>query len=168
PRFINDVAAIPPITMKSATGLLGKKRFPRISNASAARPRTSEGKFVSPTCLMKSAMRCQKLPCAPLKPQNFGSCVLVSHRATPALKPSITVSEINFTIAPARTSQAMNAAAAASKAVHEASAVKRAVSPEAISPKLDPIRREMAEVTLTAVCRELQKSQNTNPEKRTA
>ena len=62
----------------------------------------------------------------------------------------------------------MNAVAAASKAVHEASATNRLVSPEAISPKLDPISREMAEVTLTAVCRELQKSQNTNPEKRTA
>ena len=62
----------------------------------------------------------------------------------------------------------MNAAAAASNAAHEASAVKRAVSPPAISPRLEPIKREMADVTLTAVCRELQKSQNTKPEKRTA
>ena len=71
-------------------------------------------------------------------------------------------------IAPARTSQAVKAIAAVSKAVHEASAAKRVVSPAAIPPRLEPTRREIAEVTVTTVCFELQKSQKTRPENKQA
>ncbi len=35
-------------------------------------------------------------------------------------------------------------------------------------PRVEPIRSEIAEVTVMAVCRELQKSQKTSPPKRQA
>src|SRR3954466_8481878 len=113
-------------------------------------------------------MRSQKFPCAPLKPQNFGSWVLISCKATPALNPVMTVSEMNFTMAPARKTQARKAAAATSRAVHDARAANRLGSPFAIPPGLEPIRSEIAEVTVIAVWRELQKIQKTRPEKRQA
>src|SRR3954464_2737640 len=113
-------------------------------------------------------MRSQKFPCAPLKPQNFGNWVLINCKATPALNPVMTVSEMNFTIAPARKIQATNAAAAASRAVHDARAANRLGSPFAIPPRLEPMRSEIADVTVIAVWRELQKIQNTRPEKRQA
>ena len=49
-----------------------------------------------------------------------------------------------------------------------ASAAKRAVSPPARSPSDEPTSSEIAEVTVIAVCRELQKSQKTSPAKRQA
>ena len=49
-----------------------------------------------------------------------------------------------------------------------ASAAKRAGSPPASSPSVEPISSEIADVTVIAVCRELQNSQNTSPENRHA
>ena len=57
----------------------------------------------------------------------------------------------------------MNAINATSNAVPAASAPNRDVSPPLISPSDAPMSSEMAEVTVTAVCRELQKSQKTSP-----
>ncbi len=96
-------------------------------------------------------------------PNNFGNCVLARKRATPHLKPTITLSEMKLTIEPALASQARNAMSATSKAVPAARALNRLVSPPAISPNDAPTSREMAEVTVTTVCRELQKSQKTSP-----
>jgi len=53
-------------------------------------------------------------------------------------------------------------------AVQAASAAKRDVSPPATSPSVAPIRSEIADVTVIAVWRELQKSQKTSPAKRQA
>ena len=111
-------------------------------------------------------MRSQKSPWPPLKPKSFGSCVLVRCRATPVLKPMRTVSEMKLTRLPAPTSQARKASTATSTAVAAARAACRAASPPASSASEVPTRREMAEVTLTAVCRELQKSQKTSLAKR--
>ena len=113
-------------------------------------------------------MFAQKSPCAPCSPNSFGSCVLARKRATPHLKPTMTLSEIKLTIAPARTAHAINAMAATRTAVAAASAPKRATAPPAISAKEAPTNSEMADVTVMAVCRELQKSQKTSPENRQA
>ena len=110
----------------------------------------------------------QKLPCAPWKPNSFGNCVLARNSATPHLNPTITLSEMKLTIAPALASQAMNAMSATSRAVPAASAPNRVVSPPAISPSDAPTSSEMAEVTVMAVCRELQNSQKTSPPNRHA
>ena len=101
-------------------------------------------------------------------PNNFGNCVLARNSATPHLKPIITLSEMKFTIEPAFASQATKAMRATSKAVPAASALNRLVSPPAIPPNEAPTSREMAEVTVMAVCRELQKSQKTSPPNRQA
>ena len=47
-------------------------------------------------------------------PNNFGNCVLARNRATPHLKPTITLSEMKLTIEPALASQAMKAMSATS------------------------------------------------------
>ena len=94
--------------------------------------------------------------------------MLARNSATPHLKPTMTGSDTNVTIAPARQSHAISAMAATSSAVHAASARKRTGSPPASSPSDEPIKREIAEVTVIAVWRELQKSQKTRPEKRQA
>ena len=65
-------------------------------------------------------MRSQKSPCPPFTPKSFGNCVLARCKATPALKPVITVSEMKFTAEPARTSHAMKAIAAVSNATQAA------------------------------------------------
>ena len=75
----------------------------------------------------------------------------------------ITLSEMKFTIEPALTSQATKAMSATSTAVPAASALNRVVSPPAIPPNEAPTSSEMADVTVMAVCRELQKSQKTSP-----
>ena len=96
-------------------------------------------------------------------PNNLGNWVLARNSATPHLNPTITLSEMKLTIEPALTSQAMNAMSATSNAVPAASALNRVVSPPAIPPSDAPTSREMADVTVIAVCRELQNSQKTNP-----
>jgi hypothetical protein len=52
--------------------------------------------------------------------------------------------------------------------VQDARTAWRDASPPVIAPRLDPTSREIAEVTVIAVYFELQKSQNTRPEKRQA
>ena len=119
--------------------------------------------MVSFRCLTKLPLFTQKFPCAPWMPNNFGNCVLARNSATPHLKPVITLSEMKLTIEPALASQAMKAMSATSKAVPAASALKRVVSPPAISPNDAPTSSEIADVTVIDVCRELQNSQKTNP-----
>ena len=80
----------------------------------------------------------------------------------------MTLSEIKFTIAPARTAHAISAMIATRTAVPAASALKRVTSPPAISANEAPTNSEMADVTVMAVCLELQKSQKTKPENRQA
>ena len=94
--------------------------------------------------------------------------MLASTSAIPHLNPTRTVSETKLITTPAFTSQVMNASAAAINAVQAANAAKRLVSPPASSPRDEPTRSEMADVTVMAVCRELQKIQKTNPENRHA
>ena len=101
-------------------------------------------------------------------PNSFGSCVLARNRATPHLKPVMTLSEMKATIAPARASHARKAIRAMSRAVPAASAAKREGSPPEISPSDAPIRSDIAEVTVTTVWRELQNNQNTRPPNRQA
>ena len=80
----------------------------------------------------------------------------------------MTLSEMKLTIAPARTAHAISAMIATRTAVPAASALKRVTSPPAISANEAPTNSEMADVTVMAVCRELQKSQKTKPENRQA
>jgi len=75
---------------------------------------------------------------------------------------------MNRTIPPALMSHARKAIAATSNAVAAANDPKRAASPPASCPKVDPSSNETADVTVTTVCRELQNNQNTRPEKRQA
>src|SRR5262245_60271666 len=75
---------------------------------------------------------------------------------------------MKFTMTPAFTSHAMKAINATSNAVPAASAPKRVVSPPAISPSDAPVSNEIAEVTVTTVCRELQNNQKTSPPNRQA
>ncbi len=96
-------------------------------------------------------------------PNNLGNWVLARNSATPHLKPTITLSEIKLIIEPALASHATNAMSATSKAVAAASAPNRFTSPPAIPPSDEPMSREMAEVTVMVVCRELQNSQKTSP-----
>jgi hypothetical protein len=103
-----------------------------------------------------------------LKPKSFGNCVLAINRAIPHLKPTRTLSETKFTITPALATHAMKPRPPTINAVHEARAQNRETSPPARSPSDAPTRTEIAEVTVIAVCRELQNNQNTNPEKRQA
>jgi hypothetical protein len=100
--------------------------------------------------------------------EQLGSCVLARNSATPHLKPTSTVSEKKLMIEPARAAQAANASAATIRPVHAARAAWRAGSPADISPSVAPTSSEIAEVTVTAVCRELQNSQNTRPANRQA
>ena len=131
-------------------------------------PTVSDAGLVSPRCFRKVPLFSQKLPWAPWMPNNLGNCVLARNSATPHLNPTITLSEMKLTIEPALTSQAMKAMSATSKAVPAASAPKRVVSPPAMSPSDAPTSSEMAEVTVMAVCRELQNSQKTSPPNRHA
>jgi hypothetical protein len=75
---------------------------------------------------------------------------------------------MNFTITPAFKSHAVNASAATSSAVPAANAPKREGSPPASAPRDEPMSKEIADVTVMAVCRELQNSQKIAPEKRHA
>src|SRR6201981_1361392 len=84
----------------------------------------------------------------------------------PHLNPTRTLSEMKFTITPAFTSQAMKAITPTINAVHDANAQKREASPPPRSPNDAPTNTEIADVTVIAVCRELQNSQKTRPEKR--
>ncbi len=113
-------------------------------------------------------MRSQKSPWLPLKPNSLGSCVLARNSATPHLKPTSTVSEKKFTMAPARAAYAVNAIAATISAAHAASAAWRAGSPPDISPSVAPTSSEIADVMVMVVCRELQNSQKTRPPNRHA
>ena len=70
---------------------------------------------------------------------------------------------MKLTIEPALTSQALKAISATSKAVPAASGLNRVVSPPAISPSDAPTSRDMAEVTVMDVYRELQNNQKTRP-----
>src|SRR5215218_8531979 len=118
---------------------------------------------------MKCALRSQKPPpCDPPNPNSFGSCVLARKSATPHLNPTITDSEMKVTTAPALQSHAAKAMAATRSAVQAASARKRLASPPAMLPSDAPSSSEIAEVTVITVCRELQRSQKTRPEKRHA
>src|SRR6267142_2770088 len=94
---------------------------------------------------------------------NLGNWVLARKSATPHLNPTITLSEMKLMTEPALTSQAMKAISATSKAVPAANALNRVVSPPAISPSEAPTSKDIADVTVTAVCRELQNSQKTSP-----
>src|SRR5215813_10178985 len=152
------------MTTKSATGLFLKKRFPSSSSASALAPTVRASRFVSPRCEKKWPLRSQKSPWVPLKPKSFGNWVLAKYNATPHLKPTRTVSEMKSTTTPALISHERNASTATSNAVQAASAVKRAGSPPENSPSDVPMSSDMAEVTVIAVCRELQNSQKTSPE----
>ena len=67
-------------------------------------------------------MRSQKSPWLPLNPRSLGSCVLARCRATPVLKPVMTVSEMKLTRLPARSSQATRPSAATRSAVADARA----------------------------------------------
>src|SRR5213075_1989134 len=140
-----------------------RKIFPSTSTASAAPPMVSDVGLVSCRCLKKWPLFTQKLPCAPWMPNNLGNCVLARKSATPHLNPTITLSEMKLTIEPALTSQAMKAMSATSKAVPAASALNRVVSPPPISPSDEPTSRDMAEVTVIDVYRELQNSQKISP-----
>ena len=113
---------MPPATTRSATGRFGRSFFPRNSRPRAAAPRPREAGFVSGRCDRKCPVRSQKSPWEPLKPNSFGSCVLARCRATPVLKPVITVSEMKLTRLPAPKSQAAKARAATMRAVPDASA----------------------------------------------
>ena len=88
--------------------------------------------------------------------------------ATPVLKPIMTVSEMKFTRLPAPQSQATKASAAdEERGGRGQRGVARRVAP-ARAPSEVPTSSEIAEVTVTAVCRELQKSQKTRPANRQA
>ncbi len=159
---------MPPTTTKSAIGRLGRKILPSTSSARAASPSTSAAACVSPMCAMKYRDRSQKSPWLPEMPKSFGSWVLARTRATPALKPTSTVSETKLTTEPPSSAHTTKARNATSKAVQAASAATRAASPFPTSPSVAPIRSEIAEVTVIAVCREPEKSQYTRPENRQA
>jgi hypothetical protein len=79
------------------------------------------------------------------------------------LKPTSTVSETKFTIEPPSNSQTTSAKSDPRSAVQAARAAKRAGSKLPMSPSVAPIRSEMAEVTVIAVCLELQNSQRRVP-----
>jgi hypothetical protein len=78
----------------------------------------------------------------------------------------MTVSEMKLTRLPARRIQATRPSAATISAVAEARAAYRPAPPPARSPSELPTSSEMAEVTVTAVCRELQRSQKISPANR--
>src|SRR5262249_27705018 len=104
----------------------------------------------------------------PLNPKSFGNCVLAINRAIPHLNPTRTLSEMKFTITPALAIHAMKARAPTINAVHDPRAQNRDASPPARSPSDAPTSTEIADVTVMAVCRELQNNQKTRPEKRQA
>src|SRR6266404_8224640 len=158
-------ATMPTTTTNIATGLFLRKILPSTSAAKADPPIASDAGLVSLRCFRKEPLFSQKLPCAPWMPNNLGNCVLARKSATPHLNPTSTLSEMKLTTEPALTSQAMKAMSATSMAVTDANALNRELSPLAIPARDEPINSEMAEVTEIAVCRELQNSQNTSPEK---
>src|SRR6267142_3839550 len=168
PRSILEATIMPAITTNRDTGLFLRNRLPSSNTASAQRPSRSDAIFVSPRCEKKYPERSQKSPCDPLNPKSFGNCVLAINKAIPHLNPTRTLSEMKFTITPALASHAMKASAPTISAVHEASAQNREASPPARSPSDAPTSTEIADVTVTAVCRELQNNQKTSPEKRQA
>ena len=159
---------MPPTTTNSATGLFRKNTLPSTSTTNAAMPMPSDADLVSFKCLRMWALFSQKSPWIPGKPQSLGNCVLTRNSARPHLKPTMTPSEMKHTMAPALTSRATNAIPATSRAVPDASAPRRAASPSASPPSVDPTSSEMADVRAIAVCFELQKSQNASPENKQA
>src|SRR5262245_8279782 len=86
------------------------------------------------------------------------------NKAIPHLKPMRTLSEMKLTITPALASHAMKASTPTISAVHDARAQNREASPLARSPSEAPTNTEIADVTVIAVCRELQNSQQTRQE----
>ena len=113
-------------------------------------------------------MRSQKSPCAPLKPNSLGSCVLARNSATPHLKPTSTVSEKKLTMAPARDRPGHEGDQRDQQRRARRERGVAGGSPPAISPSDAPTSSEIAEVTVTAVWRELQNSQKTSPPNRHA
>jgi hypothetical protein len=103
-----------------------------------------------------------------VKPEQFRQLRAGEKESRPHLKPTMTLSEMKLTIAPARTAHAISAMTATRRAVPAASALKKVASPPAISANDAPTSSEMADVTVMVVCRELQKSQKTKPEDRHA
>ena len=75
-------------------------------------PRPAPRPLVCGEVREEAAMRSQKSPPGPPKPNSFGSCVLARTSAMPALKPIITVSEMKLTTdaAPAPASDQRHAA----------------------------------------------------------
>jgi len=69
-------AAIPPTTTTNGTGRLRRRQRPARSSPSAVSPTISAVRRVSPRWERKYPDRCQKSPCVPVKPNNFGSWVL--------------------------------------------------------------------------------------------
>ena len=119
--------------------------------------------FVSFKCETKYRVRSQKSPCEPLKPKSLGSCVLARKSAIPHLKPTRTVSDTKFTTTPAFASHPMKYKLPVISAVQAAKAAKRRRHHPASSPSDAPTSREMADVTVIAVCRELQNNQKISP-----
>src|SRR5215472_14388039 len=168
PRSIVEATRIPAITTNNATGLFLRNFLPRSKRTNALIPSNSDAEFVSPRCEKKCPERSQKSPCDPLNPNSFGNCVLAINRAIPHLKPISTLSEMKFTITPALASHAMKAITPTISAVHDARAQNREASPPARSPSDAPTNTEIADVTVIAVCRELQNNQKTSPENKQA
>src|SRR5215475_14763576 len=168
PTSIIEATRIPATTTNNAIGLFLRNRLPRSNRISAPTPSKSDAEFVSPRCEKKCPDRSRKSPCEPLKPKSFGNCVLAINKAIPHLNPTRTLSEMKFTITPALASQAMNATTPTISAVHDANAQNREASPPARSPSDAPTKTEIADVTVIAVCRELQNNQKTRPENRQA
>ena len=98
---------------RAPPGLFFRNILPSTSTASAAPP-DGERRGIGLVEVLRGSGRCspRSRPWAPWKPNSLGSCVLARNSATPHLKPTITLSEMKFTIAPAWTSQATNAISA--------------------------------------------------------
>ena len=123
---------------------------------------------MSPRWERKSPIRSQKSPWLPLKPKSFGSCVLARCRATPVLNPVITVSEMKLTSAacPERARREAEGGDEECGRRGERGVARGVAAGHSASDA--PTSSEIADVTVTAVCCELQKSQNTSPANRHA
>ena len=151
-------------------GWLGDQRLPTRPQGDRAEPEGERGRVVSGGGVRKCAACSQKEPpCVPAKPQSFGNCMLASTRPIPVLKPSITVSEKKFTVAPAPNQPGhAGRAPPTRRAVQAARAPKRAGSPPASDPEGGTDSSEIAEVTVIAVCREPLNIQNSRARRRAA
>ncbi len=154
-----------PCSSRDLFHLPHRHRKPGIEGVRSGDATGREGRCVSPRCLRKAPKRSQKSPpCPPLIPKSFGNCVLARLQGDPRLETEHhrLGDEVHRRPGPGEKGDHRDEQGGAGDML------AWRVGSIGQTAEVEPIRSEIAEVTVMEVCRELQKSQKTRPPKRQA